>query len=106
MAGTEATREALWIKELTDILFGNLRCELRGDNQGALALAVNSVFHQWTKHINLRHRFISRAVNDGLLNVKYVSSKDMLADSPTKPRDAHTVTIYVKWLELRYVIKT
>jgi len=60
MAGTEATREAIWIKGLTDVLFamnldndkrgktaeGILKCELRGDNQGSLALSVNSVYHQ------------------------------------------------------------
>ena len=91
MAGTEAAREAIWIKSLTDTLFGNLRCELRGDNQGALALAVNPVYHQRTKHIDIRHRFICEVVNDGLLTIQYVPAKDMLADSLTKPlpRDTH-----------------
>jgi len=67
MAGTEATREAIWIKSLTNILFvinldhdkrgktpeGILKCELRGDNQGSLALSVNPVYHQRIKHIDI-----------------------------------------------------
>lgn len=98
MAGTEAAREAIWIKSLTDSLFllnpsssASLTCELRGDNQGALALAVNSVFHHRTKHINIRHRFLCDVVNDGIVTVKYVPTADMLADGLTKalPRDTH-----------------
>ena len=105
MVGTEAAREAIWIKGLTDVLFdlrldndkkgksvdGVLKCELRGDNQGSLALSVNPVFHQCTKHIAIRHRFISDMVNDGVVTVTYVPSADMLADGLTKPlpRDIH-----------------
>ena len=70
MAGTEAAREAIWIKNLIDVLSAldtafndsyccrtdsiSLRCVLRGDNQGALALSVNPVYH---------HRFICEVVN-------------------------------------------
>lgn len=91
MAGTEAAREAIWIRGLTDALFGTLCCELRGDNQGSLALTTNPVYHQRTKHIALRHRFICDLVNDGVISVKNVASRDMLADSFTKPlpRDLH-----------------
>ena len=52
------TREAIWIQGLTDALFRDLKCELRGDNQGALAPTVNPVYHQRIKHIDIRHRFV------------------------------------------------
>lgn len=66
-------------------------CELRGDNQGSLALSVNPVYHQRTKHIDIRHRFICEMVNAGVIRVQYVPSKDMLADGFTKPlpKDTH-----------------
>lgn len=93
MSGTEATREAVWLKGLLDAIFHPkyspyvLRwpIELRGDNQGALALANNPQFHQRTKHIELRHRFISDMVAKGIVRVTYVPTSDMLADSLTKP---------------------
>lgn len=101
IAGTEAVREAIWIKSLTDSVFSlaiaggtsrpSLGCELRGDNQGALALAANPVYHQRTKHIHMRHRFICDVVNEGIVTVRYVPTADMLADGLTKPlpRDTH-----------------
>lgn len=69
----------------------SLGCELRGDNQGALALDVNPVYHQRTKHIHVRHRFICDVVNDGIVTMRYVPTADMLADGLTKPlpRETH-----------------
>jgi len=105
MAGTEATREAIWIKGLTNGLFamnldndkrgktteGILKCELRGDNQGSIALSMNPVYHQRTKHIDIWHCFICDMVNDGIIMVSYVPTADMLAAGLTKPlpRDTH-----------------
>ena len=60
MAGTEAVREVIWIKGLTDAVFNDTPFQitwpivLRGDKQGSLALANNPQFHQRTKHIALR----------------------------------------------------
>ena len=114
MAGTEAACEAIWIKSLTDSLLSlaiagsapSLRCELRGDNQGALALAINPVYHQRTKHIHVRHRFICDVVNDGIVTVRYVPTADMLPDALTKPLPQEThrshcarigLRLYCKW---------
>lgn len=87
MAGTEATREAIWIRGLLHALTKEQMGPtlLRGDNQGALALAKNPVFHQRTKHIDIRHRFISECVESKVIEVEYVNTKEMLADSLTKP---------------------
>ena len=48
MAGTEATKEAIWILSLLSQICANktIKCILRGDNQGSLALVSNPIFHQ------------------------------------------------------------
>src|ERR1700677_2775435 len=56
IALTHAAKEAIWVQQfLGDVLFPPyLRTTILGDNQGALALAVNPAFHARTKHIRVR----------------------------------------------------
>lgn len=99
MAGTEAAREAIWIRSLLlslDPGKPQSATELRGDNQGSLALAKNPVFHQRTKHIDIRHRFLSECVERGVIYVSYVPTKDMLADGLTKALSKDSVRTQVK----------
>lgn len=88
MAGTEATREAVWIKGITDAIFGTIPIVwpilLKGDNQGSLALAQNPTYHQRTKHIEIRERFITDMVQKNIIKVAYIPTREMLADSLTK----------------------
>ena len=93
MASTKANKEAMFIQQVTNALFDPklAPAELRGDNQGALALATNQVFHQRTKHIDIRQRYISEMVNANAITVQHVNTNDMLADGFTKPlnKDRH-----------------
>lgn len=93
MSGTEATKEAIWIRGLLSQICGDkqIRCVLRGDNQGSLALAANPVFHQRTKHIDIRQKFITEMVNKGIIAIEYVPTQLMFADGLTKPlpRETH-----------------
>ena len=54
-------------------------------------LAINQVYHQRTKHIDIRQRYISELVNGGVVSVDNVPSNNMLADGFTKPlpKDTH-----------------
>ena len=105
MAGTEAARETIWLKQLTDILFKNPEIPwpitLYSDNQGSLGLAKNPIFHSRTKHIELRYRFITQAVEDGVINVKHVPTKDKLADGFTKPLSKEQHSNHMRRLGLR-----
>ncbi len=54
------------------------------DNQSAIQLIRNPVFHQRTKHIDVRYYFVRERQEAGDVDVSYISTKDQLADPLTK----------------------
>ena len=92
LAGTEATKESVWIAAFLDglgVTIGPVK--LVGDNQGANALALNPEYHARTKHIHGRQRFISEMIEQKKITVAYIPTKDMIADILTKalPRESY-----------------
>lgn len=57
---------------------------LFGDNLSAQKLAKNPVFHDRTKHIDIRHHYVRKVVDSGLVKLKHLSTTDMAADILTK----------------------
>jgi hypothetical protein len=54
------------------------------DNIGATYLSANPVFHAPTKHIEVEFHFVCERVAQKLLQIRFVSSKDQIADIFTK----------------------
>ncbi|GJT04108.1 retrovirus-related pol polyprotein from transposon TNT 1-94, partial [Tanacetum coccineum] len=67
--------------------FNNIR--LYFDNKSAIALCYNNVQHSWSKHIDIRHHFIREQVENGMVELYFVTMDYQLADIFTKalPRE-------------------
>ena len=93
MAASQASCEAIWLRKLLVRLFGR---ELRSttiycDNQSCIKLSENPVFHDRSKHIEIRYHFIRDWVQRGAVRLVYVSTDDQVADILTKslPKGKH-----------------
>jgi hypothetical protein len=64
------------------------------DSKSALALAKNPIFHEWSKHIQVRYHFIQGCLEEGSFKTCCINTKDQLADLLTKPHGR------IKFLEL------
>lgn len=82
-----ATAEIMWIQSLISELRISTRSPpiLWCDNLGATYLTVNPIFHARTKHIEIDYHFVRDQVASKLLDVRFISSKDQIADIFTKP---------------------
>jgi hypothetical protein len=92
IALSEAGREILWLRGLYDELgfIQNSPTILCGDNNGAMAIAKNPLFHHRTKHIRLRYHWIREEINRSII-LQPCRDTDQTADVLTKalPRPKH-----------------
>ena len=55
------------------------------DNQGAINIGNDLSSVSRTKHIEMKYFFVQELVENGKITLKYIQTKDMLADILTKP---------------------
>ena len=81
-----AIKEGLYLSQLfADLYSGEKsRFDLYVDNQGAINLANNPVYHQRTKHISIKYHFIRHEIKQGNVKLLYIESKNNIADIFTK----------------------
>jgi hypothetical protein len=86
MAASQASCEALWLHKMLVGLFGvQLRpTVIYYDNQSCIKIFENPVFHDQSKHIEIRYHFIHDHVQRGVVELQYISTEEQVADILTK----------------------
>jgi hypothetical protein len=87
-AGTMAAQEARWLSFLlAELGYPQTPLTLYCDNKSTISLAENPVFHNRSKHIELRYYFLRELVQRGHLVLRHVASAVNPADIFTKALD-------------------
>jgi hypothetical protein len=77
MAVSLASCEAIWLRKMLTGLFGLemgpmvIHC----DNQSCIKLFENPVFHDRSKHIEIRYHFIRDRVQRGVVRLQYIPQR-------------------------------
>jgi transposase InsO family protein len=87
MAVCEAACEVIWWRQLLfELGFPQpMPTTIFNDNQACIAMTDHDVNHSRAKHIELRYKKVRELVDELKVTVKYVSTKNNLADFLTKP---------------------
>ena len=86
MSVVETCKESVWLKGLFAELCGDDSCiNLFYDSQSAICLTKDQMFHERTKHINVKYHYVRDVVVQGKLKVCKISTHDNPADMLTKP---------------------
>ena len=83
---TQSVCEIMWLHQLLmevdikTVVPAKLWC----DNQAALHIASNPIFHERTKHIEIDCHFVREKIQLGLISTGYVKTGEQLSDIFTK----------------------
>ena len=82
-----ASCEAVWLRKLLSDIFDqqlDATC-IHCDNQSCVKLSENPVFHDRSKHIEIKYHYIRDMVQRGAVKLLYVATEEQIADVLTKP---------------------
>ena len=85
IAMIEVVKETLWIEGMLNKL--GMRQEVltvHCDNKSAIHLTKNKMFHEKTKHIDVRMNFVKNILTKGEIQVVKIHIEDNLVDMLTK----------------------
>lgn len=85
------TAELTWLSRLlTEFSVPHITpISVRYDGQAAIHIARNPVYHEHTKHIEIDCHFVREKLQDGLISLHYIATKDQPADGFTKSLPSH-----------------
>ena len=82
-----ANSEVVWLRKMLSGLFDlemDATC-IYCDNQSCIKLSQNLVFHDKSKHIEIKYQYIHDMVEKGFVKLQYVATDEKVTDVLTKP---------------------
>jgi hypothetical protein len=89
VAAFEAAKECIWLRALL-LAIGFLKpgpTKLLCDNNAAINLSEDPLFHVRVKHVDIKYHFLRERVQSNELEVRYINTDDNVADLFTKALD-------------------
>ena len=87
VAACSASCEEIWLRKLLSDLF-DLQLDstcIHCDNHSCVKLSKNPVFHDKSKHNEIKYHYIRDMVQRGAMKLQYVATDEQIADVLTKP---------------------
>ena len=87
VSASDASREAVWLRKLLFDLFDTslepivIHC----DNQSCIKISENPVFHDRSKHMEMRYHYLRDMVQRRAISLQYILIDEQSADVLTKP---------------------
>ena len=100
IAACATCKEVVWLRKLLADLSGHqvdvtvIFC----NNQSCVKLSENPVFHDRSKHINMKYHYIRDILQKGVVKLQYISTDEQVADIFTKPLARVKFVYFQEWL--------
>nr|GEW99064.1 putative ribonuclease H-like domain-containing protein [Tanacetum cinerariifolium] len=85
IAASNCCRQVLWIQnQLLDYGYNFMQTKIHIDNESTICIVKNPVFHSKTKHVEIRHHFITDSNKKKLIQMIKIHTDQNVADLLTK----------------------
>ena len=104
IAFSSTVQEGVWLKRFLNHLKVTSSEEpvtIMSDSQSSIAYTKDSKFHSKTKHIDIKYHYVKDMVARGEVNLKYISTHDIIADLLTKAVTRDVFERHIKCFSLR-----
>jgi hypothetical protein len=83
----EACTKAIWLRNLISDLFDQISYStiIHCDNKSSIRLSEHPMFHERSKHIEIKYYFIRDKVQEGEVKLQYIPTNEQTIDILTKP---------------------
>ncbi|GJX27290.1 hypothetical protein Tco_0233586 [Tanacetum coccineum] len=89
IAASHCCGQVLWIQnQMLDYGFNFMQTKIHVDNESAICVVKNPVYHSKTKHIEIKHHFIRESYEKRLIEMVKIHTDYNVADLLTKAFDA------------------
>nr|GEY33092.1 putative ribonuclease H-like domain-containing protein [Tanacetum cinerariifolium] len=107
IAASSCRGQVLWLQnKLLDYGYNFMQTKIHVDNESAICVVKNPVYHSKTKHIEIRHNFIRDSYEKRLIEMVKIHTDSNVADLLTKAFDVTSTKVnaarfsYCCWTEL------